>query len=286
MMICDDTRKLLLELGPAAELGDASRDHLRDCAACRELALRIERLDTSWRALPVPETAAESKRSFLRRLGPQPAGARFWRSRSMIRWAVAASFFLVVLVGAWLVLPTQEATAAQVLDELVEWNLALLVAPDDVRTDLAKQHWVLESELRRADLSDEDRAFGHVLLARGARLTREADPMEVADHFDALAEVAHQRLDKAMKQGQTREAARWAKRFGSLDERGVKVSLDRGKKKALNASQVERWEQIAKRGNHRQQAVRKMVDEAPEASRHELRRTLSLGKKANRPPKG
>jgi len=67
-MNCIETRDLLLQAESLAELQEPTIAHVRECAACGQLARDVERLEQEWRELPLPASADVAREAFLTQL--------------------------------------------------------------------------------------------------------------------------------------------------------------------------------------------------------------------------
>ena len=74
-MTCDPARDWLLHADHTADPPAEVADHLRACADCRALATRLDRLESCYRAMPLPASAEPAKAAFLERATVRPAAA-------------------------------------------------------------------------------------------------------------------------------------------------------------------------------------------------------------------
>jgi hypothetical protein len=123
--------------------------------------------------------------------------------------------------------------------------------------------------------SSDDRQFAETLLDKAAILAENPDPLVAAEHFDAVADQVQARLEKAAQSNKMGEADQWAARLGNIDERGVEGQLDQVEKDHKKGSKS--WEKIAAHNAHRKQALQKMLDDSPEATRSAIHRTMKKG---------
>jgi hypothetical protein len=296
-MTCDDVRPILLEADSAhpAHQSAEVRAHLDHCRDCCKFTERLFRLERDWKNLPLPAGAYAAKEAFLRRLAgdlarPKKPSRRPWLPRlprTAIVGIVAACLLLAVSLVAWRTMPGREAARevarekakSKLLDEIVDWNLALVEANETDRATLLKEAPKFQARLQLMSFNADDRQFAETLLDKAAILAQNPDPLLAAEHFDAVAEQVQQRLEKAAKSDKVGEADQWAARLGNIDERGVEGQLDQldnGQKKKSKS-----WEKIASHHAHRHQALQKMLDESPEATRSQIHHTMKKGYRKN-----
>jgi hypothetical protein len=293
-MTCDDVRPILLEADSAhpAHQSAEVRAHLDHCRECCKFTERLFRLEREWKNLPIPEGADAAKQAFLRLLAGEKArpvkpSRKPWLPRlprTAIAGIVAASLLLAVSLIAWRWVPgarevARETANAKLLDDIVDWNLALAEANEADREKLLKEAPKFQARLQLMSFNADDRQFAETLLDQAAILAQNPDPLVAAEHFDAVAEQVQQRLEKAAKSDKVGEADQWAARLGNIDERGVTGQLDQidtGRKKGSNSC-----EKIASHTAHRKQALQKILDESPEATRTAIHRTMKKGYRKN-----
>ena len=123
--------------------------------------------------------------------------------------------------------------------------------------------------------SDDPAIRPETLLDKAAILAQNHDPLVAAEHFDAVAEQVQERLDKAIHSDKVGEATQWAARLSNIDERGVEGQLGQVAKDHKKGSKS--WEKIATHTAHRKQALQKMLEDSPEATRSSIHRTMKKG---------
>ena len=251
--------------------------HLESCLDCRESAARIVRLDDAWRALPVPAGRAP-------RRSPSSLAGCHGRRRRNVRGSgvrcpdgLAASLLLAVGADRLAGGAGARGKAAHVLDTLVDWNLALAgAAGDEKRKELVHDLPRMEDHVPHGSPVGGGSQLRRAAAGQGPLAGAEAEPLAAADHLDRLAEVAQDARDRAETGPDRARPSAWPSAFMSLDERGVKPMLERGLKRDGNGPQAHRWENLAKRHNGRRQAMQHALEQSPEATRQELRRSLGL----------
>ena len=289
-MTCDEVRPILLAADSAHPANQSAevRAHLDVCRECCKFTERLFRLERDWKNLPMPAGADAAKQAFLRRLAgdvARPAKPSRWPwlprlSRPAIAGIVAASLLLTVSLAAWRLSPgvreaSRETAKAKLLDDIVDWNLSLAEANETERAKLLKEAPKFQAKLQLMSFNPDDRQFAETLLDKAAVLAQNSDPLVAAEHFDAVADQVQQRLEKAAKSDKVGEADQWAARLGNIDERGVEGQLDQVEKEHKKGSKS--WERITNHNAHRKQALQKMLDDSPEATRSAIHRTMKKG---------
>jgi hypothetical protein len=289
-MTCDDVRPILLQADSAHPANQSAevRAHLDVCRECCKFNERLFRLERDWRNLPMPAGAEVAKQAFLRRLAgdlTRPTKPSRWARlprlpRTALAGIVAASLLLAASLVAWRMLPAARETAretanAKLLDDIVDWNLALAEANETERAALLKEAPKFQTRLQLMSFNTDDRQFAETLLDKAAILAKNPDPLVAAEHFDAVADQVQQRLDKAVHSNKVGEADQWAARLSTIDERGVEGQLDQVATEHKKGSKS--WERIATHSAHRKQAVQKMLDDSPEATRSSIHRSMKKG---------
>ena len=292
-MTCDDVRPILLAADSAhpANQSVEVRAHLDVCRDCCKFNERLFRLERDWRNLPMPAGADAAKQAFLRRLAgdlARPTKPSRWNRlpklpKTAIAGIVAASLLLAVSLVAWRLSPSVRETAretakAKLLDDIVDWNLALAEANETDRAALLKEAPKFQARLQLMSFNSDDRQFAETLLDKAAILAQNSDPLVAAEHFDAVAEQVQERLDKAVHSDKVGEANQWAARLSNIDERGVEGQLGQVEKEHKKGSKS--WERITTHNAHRKQALQKMLDDTPEATRSSIHRSMKKGRKS------
>jgi hypothetical protein len=289
-MTCDDVRPILLAADsahPASQSAEV-RAHLDVCRDCCKFNERLFRLERDWRNLPMPVGADAAKQAFLRRLAgdlARPTKPARWSrlpklSRTAIAGIVAASLLVTVSLAAWRLAPgvretARETAKAKLLDDIVEWKLALAEANEAQRVALLKEAPKFQAKLQLMSFNADDRQFAETMLDNAAILAQNPDPLVAAAHFEAVADQVQQRMEKAAQSNKIGEAEQWAARLGNIDQRGVEGQLDQVEKDRKKGSKS--WEKIASHSAHRKQALQKMLDDSPEATRSAIHRSMKKG---------
>ena len=265
--------------------------HLQQCTECHELSAKLIRLETAWRDQPVPDEAELARTAFLKRLPKQvvvPATPGTLRSTRAVsrRWALAALVLLAVGLGGWLLLSPNEVQAApDMVERLIDWNLALSESRDPTERGrlYADQAESLERQVHKAELPGEDHEFAQTLLDNARWLGANEDPVVEADRFNDMADHLLRRMKKADTQKNDKELGRLARHYQRVSQHGVEANLELAEARAaLDPERAKKLERIARRQAARQQALVDLLEQNPSASRNEIRQALEA---ANKQPK-
>ncbi|MSU80719.1 MAG: hypothetical protein EXS16_21855 [Gemmataceae bacterium] len=176
--------------------------------------------------------------------GPVERRSNRWRAWSL---SAAMTFFAATLAIVMLVGESPSRASVDVVDRLIDWNIALTQAEspkdrDRIYTDQAE---TIKASLASANLRPEDRVFAEKLLETGVWLKQTDDPVAEYGRISDLADQVVARLDVA---SQTQDAKQVTKLANALDriEAGVDATFERavtsnvvskeGKKKLAHAT--------------------------------------------------
>jgi hypothetical protein len=196
-MNCQSVQHTILALPDPRHLPEPLRNHVGGCAACREWAQQVARLDGLLVQLPVPPAPANKKQELLDRLAhPEPviipaaAGSsrdragpwlRRWGQRNAPVIGGVAAAVLIALGGWWLVTHpgTRPETATSTprdpfVEKLVRQNIAL------GRASKPTERLQILSGLAD-DIATQTRSL--------ARVANPADLNELASLFDKVVQV-------------------------------------------------------------------------------------------------
>ena len=280
--------------------------HLKRCAACAKSARQLYKLEEGWRNQPVPEGCDQAKADFIEKLStldqpekrekparrekrvkpamPRPT-IRLWNPT---RWAAAAA---VVLVGisAWLLWPAPSRASSDIVERLIEWNLAMTNPDPNGRKRLFEEH---EAKLRKdleddnVLLSDDDHKIAKDLLENGCWLAANDDPFAEAERMTDMADKLALRADVAEKRGDEKDKERCAVCYMRFCEKGVKpmfIRLEQFKiPEGKNSSEKGGSEKggLDKVGFDLKKFFERMKDRTPEFSRPDLHKKFEgFGKK-------
>jgi hypothetical protein len=278
-MNCREAQKWLLQaerpdspdVGPPEVI-----DHLRGCARCRKVVGRANRLEQIHREAPVPASARRARIAFLRRLADPPV-YRPWRR--LVRLAVAALVLLALGLGTWALLMPNRASAADLIERLVEWELEMTEAasPAERQRIFAERAGTFQADLRRARLPEEDRALVQYLYDTSAALAQQQGALEDAERFDEVAQRLLERLQSPAGDKPQEEKARvaFARCYHRVLERGVDANLERAQfNKRLGPRHKRRLERLHKRDHDRGERLERMFEEGPHGAEREVRQEL------------
>jgi hypothetical protein len=249
------------------------------CPACQRLARGLERLEAEHRAIPLPENAGQARDRFLAAL---PALSRR-RSNRFLRpaWALAAAAVVLVAGAAvWLALPAPSTQQADVVDQLIAWNLDLTGSSEagDRQQLHHRQAGPLREAVQQADLAEGDRDFAEALLQTGAVLAADADPMTQADRFNELADRLLALIDAATSKKDARRLHKLADYYRRIAEKGIDANLDRaGQEAPMKGWRKEKRDKVVKQQAARAAKLARLLERAPKAAREEIRRALGSG---------
>jgi hypothetical protein len=278
-MTCDQAQELIL-LSDTPETAAVGRPelaaHLLACPACEATITRLTRIEAAASQLPLPANADDARRAVLANLRRQRQ-----QPRLILRpaWLGAVAAMLVVGLGLFALLRPAPASAS-VVEQLIDWDVALADAQgpqerEQLYTSSADQ---LQSAVRTAKLTDEDRRLATSLLESGASLRRTSDPVERTERFCDLADLLVGRMNSAAAADDEPTVQRLGKHYGRL-QRGIGLSLDQLDANAYiaperGASKAERLERIAKRREDAQRRLQLMADRSPKNAQRALHRAL------------
>jgi hypothetical protein len=259
--------------------------HLRKCLACRRLAGHLAQLEHTWRQQPLPLSAEPARLAFLERLAEPilPLPTRPARRRWVPgRWTAAAALVLLAVgLGALILAPfSQPQPAADVITQLVDWNLELSRAETDAdRQRIHESHAVILAQaVQNAGLTDEDQRLAETLLTNGAWLAQHDDPLAEADRFTDLADQLVKQMQTATEHGKEQDLARLTQQYHQITQRGITANLrDVEATGHLDAERQRKLEKIVKQETARQEALGAMLEKASPASHKHINHALNAG---------
>jgi hypothetical protein len=291
-MNCEHAQEaILLSDNPAAILSAADSElgrHVAECAVCQAFLQRLARMEMMAGRLGLPANSEAARAEVLanvrqhvqkpeRRLLLRPV----WIS------AVAAVLIVGIGVGIWIQKtymtppPQQMAQGPAVMDQLLDWDLALAdaEAPKERQELYTAQAANLQTAVQAASLNDEDRRFATTLLENGAWLSRNHDPVERTEKFCDLADLLVGRMDKAAAANDEQTVQRLGKHYGRV-QKGIGANLARINANAFvaptgpAAKRAERLERIAKRQEEAERRLAVMAEKSPVKAQKALKRML------------
>jgi hypothetical protein len=283
-MDCPNARDWLLQAERPDDAPAELAGHLDACPRCRRLAANLDGLEQRYRDELRPVTGEAGRAAFLARLQNPP------RRRLLRRWALAASLLLAVGAAVWMFLPAPRARASSdVVERLVTWNLEITQAqaPDSKSRIYKERAAELEAALEEADLPEEDREFAVALLDSGSWLAGNDDPAAEADRFNDMADQLLAQIDTATTKKDAKRLRRLAELYRRITEQGVEVNLERARQSNDRASKRKqrKLEKAIRRDARRAQRLEKLLEQAPEPTRKEIRRALGKPVRARKPRK-
>lgn len=297
-MNCQQVREWLLEAeNPLAGQPADVAAHSANCAACREAAAELARLDSLWRSLPLPAEAERSKQAFLAGLACAPAARqappRRFSRRRILQWcATSAAGLLVAGGGGWLVFSAQQAQAYDdLLDHLVDWNLRISQAHSQAERirlyDQQANH--LRAMIRKSKFSAEAVAVLNDYFDNGDWLVSHSDPVGEADRFSGLADRLLQLAAATDGARNSKRLNRLLRQYNRVLESGVEVKIAAAEASgAMDFEHQKKLEQLILADPQRIKNLAAILERSPHASRKEIEqaiRTYDKRKKKAKPGK-
>ncbi|HEX4793175.1 MAG TPA: hypothetical protein VH370_05255 [Humisphaera sp.] len=275
-LLCSD------DLADAALPADVA-DHLQTCAACAGVLSRLRRLELEARELPTPD-AGNSRDAFLESLAIEQSPARRWvihpRLARPRAFAAAALILLAIGAAAWYLAAggASRAQAADVtVDRLLEWNLDLAEAdtPEQRARIYSSSAPALQVALNRNWMPADQKQLADKLMANGAWLSSNTDPLDGAERFDEVADLMLKQLQAATTAKQTKAAARIARQYQHVVNRGLGPQLKRAQSVPLDKPERKRrYERLMSRHAELERRMQQLLDRSPNATPKEMRKQL------------
>jgi hypothetical protein len=284
-MECSEAREALLlcdDPGPDRCAPADLAEHLRACAACQTLAEEICRTEQAWRDQPVPPSVEQAKETFLKRL-PRRGRPRWVVLRRLPapRWLAAAAVLLVTALGIGIVVNRpQPQPASDVVERLIDWNLALTQAatPEQQQQIYTEHAASLKTSLDKASLPEGERELGKTLIANASWLAANDDPAAAAERFTGVADQLLVKLDAAAPKDAQR-LHRIADLYGRVADHGVQVNLERAKAAKANLQNQKKIERAIKKEAEQAQKLAELLERMPEATQKQIRQALAADRK-------
>jgi hypothetical protein len=281
-MNCELAQDVIFQSDDPEAVPDADvARHVQACGNCRAVVERLARIEDVARGLTVPVIDQDHADS--RGVGnPVPQGAARGR-RTFLRpmWVGAVAALLLIGVGLGLWMWPQEP-GAQVVENLIDWNLQLADAdaPQERERIYKSTAPQMESAVRRAKFSDEDRATAARLLADGAWLSQHGEPTARAEKVCDLTELLVGRMDTAAAADDAGAVGRLGPKYGRAQKVGANLKRLHPVGAVVPENQ-RRLERIAKRQAEAEKRLAAAAAKFPErAARQALRRALMAEKRA------
>lgn len=292
-MACETTRDWLLQAELPAELKSAPANvasHLGTCTACQALIQQIQNLECVLRDETLPASAHDCRDLFLAREAVSPRLPARTASRGFVsaRWIVAACLLLAVgIAGVFLTTPRSAQANDEVIEKLIDWNLDLSELPTPAEREVFFESRIeaLNTEVARAGLSPEDRAFAHTLLETGKWLRTNAEPLDMADRFHTLADHVVERVQKSASRRDVRATQRQAGQYERITAKGIDAKLAKVKLAADEETrQKKAMEKLAAREAKRLERLQTVHENTPDPARHEIRKMIDQPKQKKQQP--
>jgi hypothetical protein len=216
-------------------------------------------------------------------------GAEAARSiRAIRRWRAApwvASGAAAVLLAAGIGLlilwssAGQTAEASAALDRMVDWNIEMAEAGSlDARGRLyAAAAGKLGRQAQEGKWSAEEQELAGGLLENGARLARNADPLTDAEGFTDVAAVLVRHMGAAASKRDGRAMQRLGRYYARVIQSGVNAKVARIASGGPAVAEHDRQlEKLLRRHAELRAQLAQILENAPDASRKEIRRALDL----------
>jgi hypothetical protein len=172
-----------------------------------------------------------------------PARRRWWVG--LARVAAAAVFLVGVGFASWMLRQPHSATAETVLDQMIEWNVALSQSDDaGEKTKLFKEKAKQFAALvKKGELPEDQQELAEKLLTNASWLAEnEDDPLEEANRFNDLADEVVEKLSKAKDEKTINQLA---ESYTRLAEKGINANMQQlSKQKKLEAKQQEELKKL------------------------------------------
>jgi hypothetical protein len=219
---CDTVRTELLEEADLAAVRGVYAAHLGQCAECAALAAKIARLELTVKAMPTPAEALNGRAAFI---DAHTVHARATSTRRrVLAWSIATAAALLIGISTLMLMPSAPVAAApSTIEKLIDWNVKLGEA------DLAERESIYRAsaEPLRTDsqaLAESERGLAERLLAHGAWLVENDDPLDEAERFQEIAERMAETFEATGANG-------YAKLYTHVMQHGVKASLKKAQLK-------------------------------------------------------
>jgi hypothetical protein len=205
-----------------------------------------------------------------------PARGFRWRSRRT--YAAVLAVIAASLAGVFFLHTSQSQANPELVASLIDWNLDVAqAATPKERTRLYDEKAAdLKATVAKTNLPREDRELAQTLLETSSWLTRNDDPLAVADRFNDIADKLVVRIDAATTAKNELQVVLLADTYSRVAEVGVEANLEKASASgALVGDQKQRWEHTTSRGTSRTKKLVEIIDRNPEASRRVIHRAMS-----------
>jgi hypothetical protein len=195
--------------------------------------------------------------------------------------SAAAAVLLAAGIGLLILWSSagQTAEASAALDRMVDWNIEMAEAGSlDARGRLyAAAAGKLGRRAQEGKWSAEEQELAGRLLDNGARLARNDDPLTDAEGFTDVAAVLVRHMGAAASKRDARAMQRLGRYYACVIQSGVNAKVARllsgGPAVAEHDRQLEK---LLRRHAELRAQLAQLLENAPDASRKEIRRALDL----------
>jgi hypothetical protein len=205
------------------------------------------------------------------------------------RLALAAALVLLAVglgalgpVGA----PEAQAAPVDVVERLVDWNLAIAQAPSSAERKRlhAEQADRFRGALARAKLPPAERELAETLLENASWLADNDDPVAAAERFDAIADRLVTHMDGRVRAKDEKRLARLAETYRKVSQQlAVYPNITRAAESgALDFERKRKLERAILNDAGRAERLEELLERAPDASRKEIRKALKDRPKPNK----
>jgi hypothetical protein len=285
-MDCQEAQDLLYASDAIESPAEALRSHMGTCDACRQLQLKLSRLEQAVRQLPVPHGADAAREAFENRLADraqQTSPRRLpWPLRiGYGRLAAAAVLLIGTSLALWLYYRGGTSPAeSDSLSELMALNMD--VARQATPEDRAREYSSIAAKYQHytQQAPQDQRELAQAIASEGQWLTMNDDPLAEADHFTSLANDLLDRMDRAAEGNRAQLLGGLSRSYCKLVERGIGPRVKRlMADQKLDAQRLKRLNRIMDDNGKHQPRLERILKKAPRQLRVEIRRALEVHKK-------
>jgi hypothetical protein len=278
-MSCSSSKKWFLEAESPGALDLAPPDvvaHLRSCRSCRRLLRRIRTVEEQWRELPLPSGVNQARDAFLARREARQLPVRAHpRQRNLLRLAVAAAVLLVVGV-AGLIITDRLQAEGDLLDRMIDWNLALSQSDDPTERSrlFQKKSEEFAELMRKGDLDEDQQKLAKKLLENAKWLVSNDDPLEEAERFSELADEVVEQLQETKD---AQKVDRLASTYSRIAQKGINDNLEQiGNLDRLKPQQQAALNKMLGREAQRLEKLNRSLQQTPARAQKSVRQAVSV----------
>ncbi len=198
----------------------------------------------------------------------------------MILLAIGAAAWYFAAASA------SRAQAAEVtVDRLMQLNLDLAEAdtPDQRARIYASNAAALQTALNRNPMPPDQKQLADKLMANGAWLSSNTDPLDGAERFDEVADLMLNQLQAATTAKQAKAAARLARQYQHIVNRGLNSQLKRAQNVPFDKPERKRrYDRLVARNAELDRRMKQLLDRASNPSPKEIRKQSKADSKVGR----